>query len=238
MASIPHGTTVNAQGTTSVIAGPPTIPRVDITPSFLPPRTGTNRFASQTATAQGTARIPQDLTRFIADGRITQAILDDPNTVLRDVIAHQTIVSTTQVSISTVAERPIVAGGGVDNIAFLVNSGPDTIGSPNGPNAQTTQMDATFWIETVERTLVIPPFKPGQPPLKFPLHDQVTSTTTPQLSVNPGREVNTPTTIRLRFTQIQYSQVVFLNFNGLKWPHVSVATLVPGTVNVPSSAWG
>lgn len=28
-------------------------------------------------------------------------------------------------------------------------------------------------------------------------------------------------------TQIQYSQQVFLNFNGLSWPHVSVATLRP-----------
>ena len=27
------------------------------------------------------------------------------------------------------------------------------------------------------------------------------------------------------FTQLQYSQTVFLNFNGLTWPHVSVATL-------------
>jgi hypothetical protein len=58
------------------------------------------------------------------------------------------------------------------------------------------------------------------------------------LNVNPVREVTVPTTIRLHFTQIQYSQTVFLNFNGLRWPHVSVATLVPGTVNVPSSAWG
>jgi hypothetical protein len=28
-------------------------------------------------------------------------------------------------------------------------------------------------------------------------------------------------------TQIQYSQEVFLYFNGLTWPHVSVAMLVP-----------
>ena len=34
------------------------------------------------------------------------------------------------------------------------------------------------------------------------------------------------------YTQIQYSQSVFLNFNTLTWPHVSVATLVP-TADVP-----
>jgi len=38
--------------------------------------------------------------------------------------------------------------------------------------------------------------------------------------------------------QIQYSQLVLLNFNHLSWPHVSVATLVPvSPVSVPASAW-
>ena len=36
--------------------------------------------------------------------------------------------------------------------------------------------------------------------------------------------------------QIQYSQQVLLNFNGLSWPHVSVATLVPASpLPVPAS---
>jgi hypothetical protein len=39
-------------------------------------------------------------------------------------------------------------------------------------------------------------------------------------------------------TQIQYSQQVFLNFNGLTWPHISVATLVPSdAIPVPPSVW-
>jgi hypothetical protein len=37
----------------------------------------------------------------------------------------------------------------------------------------------------------------------------------------PGGVVNVTT------KQIQYSQMVLLNFNGLSWPHVSVASLVP-----------
>jgi len=42
-------------------------------------------------------------------------------------------------------------------------------------------------------------------------------------------------TIALSTTQIQYSQEVVLNFNGLSWPHVSVATLVPADpVSVPA----
>jgi hypothetical protein len=43
----------------------------------------------------------------------------------------------------------------------------------------------------------------------------------------------------IKTPQIQYSQQVLLNFNGLSWPHVSVATLVPASpvpVPVPASA--
>jgi len=37
------------------------------------------------------------------------------------------------------------------------------------------------------------------------------------------------------FLQLQYSQVVMLDFNGLRWPHVSVATLrKQGTSSTPS----
>jgi hypothetical protein len=33
--------------------------------------------------------------------------------------------------------------------------------------------------------------------------------------------------VKVATTQIQYSQKVLLDFNGLSWPHVSVASLVP-----------
>jgi hypothetical protein len=234
MASIPHGTTINAQGTTMVVAGPPTIPAIDITPSFLQGG-GKNRFASQTAATGGTARIPQDLTAFIAEGRITQAMLDDPNSVLRTAIAGQNIVSTTQISISTSVVAPIVAGGGTDNISFLVNNGPDTIGSPNGPNAQSVQMNATFWIETVEHRIVIPPVPhPGPIPVPLPGlpgHGRVLTVDTGGVTPSTSR------TVTIRFTQIQYSQTVFLNFNGLSWPHVSVATLVSATPQPLPPGW-
>jgi hypothetical protein len=237
MASIPHGTTVNAQGTTTVIDGPPTIPVVNITPSFISSG-ALNRFPSQTASAPGTARIPQDLTSFIAEGTLTQTMLDDPNTVLRNAIAHQRIISTTQVSISTTVTPPVVAGGGVDNIAFLVNTGPDTIGGPTGPNAQTLQMSATFWIETVERVFTLPPFQLGGAPIRLPLAPELPGQLAPTIAIDPGRELTAPRDVTLRFTQIQYSQVVILNFNGLSWPHVSVATLVSSApLKVPPTAW-
>ena len=37
------------------------------------------------------------------------------------------------------------------------------------------------------------------------------------------------------FLQLQYSQIVMLDFNGLRWPHVSVATLrKQGTSSTPA----
>ena len=82
MASIPHGTTINAQGTFDKKPGPPVIPPVDITPIGNNGAGAKIRFPSQTATSTTTPRIPQDLSSFIAAGTITQAILDDPNSVL------------------------------------------------------------------------------------------------------------------------------------------------------------
>ena len=56
--------------------------------------------------------------------------------------------------------------------------------------------------------------------------------------MNPPIEITAPRTIKVTSTQIQYSQEVFLNFNGLTWPHVSVNTLVPADdIPVPPSAW-
>jgi len=91
MASIPHGTTVVAQGTFSTVTGKPAIPPVDMTPFQIGNPASKIRFPSQTAAANGTARIPQDLTSFIAANTITQKMLDDPNSLLRDHIASQNI---------------------------------------------------------------------------------------------------------------------------------------------------
>ncbi len=226
MASIPHGTTVLAQGTSSSTNGPPVIPPVSITPfqgaTHFP-------FPSQTATAHGTARIPQDLTAFIAAGTITQAILTDPNTVLRNAIAGQHITHTTTINISTSPAAPLF-GGGAENIAFLM-------GDAGGvkPNARTTLMTATFWIETVQHTILVPIFKAGDPPLTLqPEGPAPVGGAHPTFIVHPPGPIPVPHPITVTSTQIQYSQTVMLSFNGLTWPHVSVATLRPsGPIVVP-----
>jgi hypothetical protein len=235
MASIPHGTTINAQtlAPSTIINGPPNIPTVSITPFIIGSSPHTLiTFISQTVTNKDTPRIPQDLTKFIAAGTITQAVLNDPNTVLRDAIAGQTITKTIVFTVSTAPPLPEF-GGGTANIAFLQGNPPVTT-----PNANAVQMTATFWIETVEHKIVIPVFKPGQPPLRIAAPTAKPGQIAPVFLVEPPREITEPITITVTSTQIQYSQVVFLNFAGLTWPHVSVATLTPATEQtVPISAW-
>ena len=230
MASIPHGTTINAQGTAfAALNGPPDIKPVSITPALvapLPGQSGLRTFPSQTATAGGTARIPQDLSPFIAAETITQAMIDDPNTVLRNAIAHQKVVKTIPIVVSTGSVTPNSVPAGTTNIAFLQS------------NALAVQMTATFWLETVQQTVTIPVFKPGDPPVQVPLSPLGAGRIAPKLLVDPGRELTAPRQVTLEFKQIQYTQLVTLDFNGLRWPHVSVATLVPAsTVVVPPTAW-
>ncbi|MEN9868350.1 MAG: hypothetical protein RL748_3940 [Pseudomonadota bacterium] len=174
MGSIPHGTTIEAQGTFATFPGGPQIDPVNITPFPIGQPNQPIPFPSQQANLNNTLRIPQ-----VLPPTITQDMLNNPNSVLTEAIAGQNIISTTVLNISTVAAPPL-AGGGTDNILFLQGSGGS---APSGPNANAVQMTAVFWIETVQR-------KDGS-----------------------------------TFTQIQYTQTVFLNFNGLTWPHVSVATL-------------
>jgi hypothetical protein len=205
---------------------------LDIT-QFLTATGAKIAFPSQTATNKDMPRIPQDLTAYISAGTITQAILTDPNTVLRDHIKGQKITRTILISISTSPSTPLF-GGGTDNIAFLLGNA-----AASAPNAQTFKMTATFWIETVEHTILVPIFRPGQPPLSIAGESaKALGQPVPKFLVNPPIEITEPRQITVHSRQIQYSQEVFLNFNGLTWPHVSVATLVPATaIPVPPSVW-
>jgi hypothetical protein len=235
MASIPHGTTINAQGTCLVSpTGKPIISPVDITPFPVGGTQAANPipFPSQTAVNQGTARIPQDLTAFIAAGTITQAMLTDPNSVIRNHIAGVNITSTTVILISTQPGLPIF-GGGTDNIAFL-------LGDPAGakPNANAIKMEAIFWIEEVATTITVPAFTPGDKPITISPAPVNPSQPVPSFLINPSVAIPAPITIPVTYTQIQYTQTVLLVFAGLNWPHVSAATLVPqASIKLPDSAY-
>jgi hypothetical protein len=238
MASIPHGTTIEAQGIVLPVAGGPQIDPVDITPTVIATGVKVPKFPSQTALNQQTARIPQDLSPFMLQGTITQDLLDDPNSLLRNQIAGQNILSTTVLIVATNPAPPSVPaalfGGGTANTAFL-------LGDPaaQNPNAQAIAMSAIFWIETVEYILQIPAFGQGQGPINIqPDGPQPFGRPIPTFVVNPPIPVPAPMTLKVTGTQIQYTQTVMLNFSGLSWPHVSVATLVPSEpITIPDSAW-
>jgi hypothetical protein len=244
MASIPHGTTIVAQGVSlPLIAGGPTISAVSITPLIGGDPTKPFRFQNQTANNKTTRRIPQDLTALISAGKITQAILDDPNTVLRIQIAKQTITETVVILISTKPGSPFSGGplpagkeppapnfgGGTSDIAFLLGEASPPPGGL-GSNANSVQMDAVFWIETVVYEVVVPNLPAGTPPVVLDPVQKGTVPLVPQFVAEipfvPGKSF-AGGTVKVPTTQIQYSQKVVLDFNGLSWPHVSVASLVP-----------
>ncbi len=170
MASIPHGTTIVAQGAIlPAIAGPPPITPNNITPFQIGSPTRLIHFPESTlATATAFRSTPADM------AGVTQAMVDDPNSVLTAALTGQTITHTDTLKVSTASA---IIGGGTSNTAFLE-------GAADGPNANAVSVTSTFWIETVKGA-------GGQPD----------------------------------FLQLQYTQTVLLNFNGLSWPHVTVATL-------------
>jgi hypothetical protein len=171
MACIPHGTTVLAQGLATDFAGSPQIRSIDITPFVIGTAKKVPFPESNLATPSNFRSPPADI------AGISQAMVDNPNSVLTAAITGQTIKSTVVLDISSDPVTPVV-GGGLANTAFLQGA-PAT-----GPNAQATLVTAIFWIETVQ----------GQ---------------------GGGADI----------LQLQYTQTVLLNFNGLSWPHVTVGTL-------------
>jgi len=170
LATIPHGTSLVAQGSASTVNAAPTFVPASITPFTIAPPNKLIPFPeTNLEVATGFRTPPGDIPH------VTQAMVDNPNVALAAGIAGKTITSTTILNISTIDLNPPSSGGGTSNIAFLQ-------GAEGGPNALSVQMDATFWLERCEDPLGVQ-------------------------------------------WQLQYSQRVLLNFNGLSWPHVSVATL-------------
>ena len=189
MGTIPHGTTINAQG--RGFLSPDGKPRFTSS-SIMPFRIGSPDDGT-TGIVQFDEGKPPISTDFPARTPVselvglTDAHFSDPSLILSDLANSQNITKTTVFVISTDINAPNAPqgpnpgvpkeGGGTDNIAFLV-------GAAGGPNANAARMTATFWVEEVRDT--------------------------------DGSS----------FLQLQYIQRVLLDFNGLSWPHISLATLV------------
>lgn len=138
LASIPHGTTILAVGTASVVPGTLTIPAVDITPFQIGNPGNQFPFSEQTLANPS----PNSRTTPLP-AAIDQGLVNNPNGLLTSAItqlqaAGLTLTTTTVLHVDTV--NPVAGsqpGGGVDGIPFL-----------NPSNAQVADTSSTFWVET------------------------------------------------------------------------------------------
>ena len=134
LASIPHGTTITIQGTVTTAPGGPSIPAVSLTPFNEGHPNQPIDFPEQ--------HLNQS-TPFRTSGAgltgITQAMLDNPNSVLTK--NPPNVTTTTRLHVSTTPGVPDV-GGGTSDTAFLV-------GTKDGPNADPAHVTATFWLQTL-----------------------------------------------------------------------------------------
>jgi hypothetical protein len=169
LASIPHGTTILLQGTATTGAGGPSITAASLTPFSIGNRHQTVDFDEQHLN-----RNTQFRTSGVGLTGITQAMLNNPNSVLTKNPPNVTTTTTLHVSSTAGTAAGSIVGGGMANSAFLV-------GTKDGPNADAAHAAATFWLQTLAG------------------------------DTEPKR--------------LQYSQTVLLNFAGLSWPHITVATL-------------
>jgi hypothetical protein len=130
LACIPHGDALNAQGTALSVDGPPVIKPANTVPFPIGGQTpapgaphGFPEYDLSQPAAFRTAPLPAE---------ITQAVVDDPNTMLTAALADETISHTEVLIVST------DPGGAVANIPFIVQ------------NANAAFASAIFWIEQVE----------------------------------------------------------------------------------------
>jgi hypothetical protein len=220
LASIPHGVSLLMQGPTpSAVPKPggPNIPAIfpipelpafqpaagslglGIQPTDIPPLGGDGKehivpevnVAADIVGSQSNGPYPPDFQGFI----------NDPNSILRDAIAHQTILGTITIELSTAAVT-----NSIGNIPFLGLPNAAQAQNPVNPNAFVSSARATFWIEWVR---IDGPHPGNKPP------------------VLPGGGANPiqPFPGQPTFLQLQYSQLSILIFNGVLWPHINVGTL-------------
>ncbi|KAK5662611.1 hypothetical protein OQA88_8525 [Cercophora sp. LCS_1] len=259
MASIPHGTTINAQG-----IAPTKNDKQPGSPDFINKhaanakpfiignpkgvRLDKGTFQSMDIDQPNkTLRVPEgDLSKFSdkngGTGRITTAMIENPNLVLQKANEGLKMVDHVAFTVRTSSAKDpgdpgFQADGeetpGIANIAFLK------------PNANVEFMTSTFFVENVLYDVIVPgPLAPFEtvkevwatmPQVSVPgdttgkLQPSLAPTPVFSITAGPGGMPEAKKTIQVLGTQLQYTQAVSLNFAGLTWPHMSVATIVPTT---------
>ncbi|KAF5643364.1 uncharacterized protein FTJAE_3164 [Fusarium tjaetaba] len=187
------------------------------------------RFDNQDADKDTTRRLPQGLRKFIANGSITQQIIDDPNTILRQANEAKDIIENIMFIVSTNAP-PGAFGGGTSNIGFNIGSDEgkkaEASREKKSGNANAVDVTAHYWVSKIRTNVELDPsMSVGQ--TVFPA-SQGPRDAVPEFFIDEHVEIpSSKKTVTVAYDQIQYSQMVMLDFNGLKWPHVTVATLAP-----------
>ncbi len=130
LASIPHGDAINLQGQSISIDAGPKIEPANTVPFPIggaapPPGTKNEIPEYDLALASPFRTSPLPLP-------ITQALVDDPNTLLIEALKGLKVLHTEVLAVSSIPH------GGVENIPFVVE------------NANAASVSSIFWIETVE----------------------------------------------------------------------------------------
>jgi hypothetical protein len=246
LASIPHGTAINCQGfepdMNNPIPGKPNIKPVSVlpfpmgTPEDL--ETFAEFFPQLNFDKKYDLRIPQEIK---SGGILTAPLMSNPNLMLIEFNDNSTKKRITEHLFFSVHSDPKVSGipgGGTANTAFLAGSGIRDGRQNPGPNADGVSVGCDYWISTVEYDVLLPE---GDFPADKNKNIIVDSEArkeekdTEKIIVSPcfklelDKNLNIPpnTVVKLKATQIQYSQNVTLDFDEMGWPHISVATLSP-----------
>jgi len=144
LASVPHGSTILAQGTSTLLDTPPVIGPANTVPfpvGAAEPGPGTpNNLPEYNLGTPSNSRttLTPDVGQAAAGADVSQAAVTDPNSLLTAEITGQTITATTVLHVSTADDPANHTFGGAENIPFLQ------------ANAGVAQVSATFWIETVQ----------------------------------------------------------------------------------------
>jgi hypothetical protein len=250
LASIPHGTTINAQAVDpgfGWIQGPTevfdTAAHINkITPFFIG-TTNDLEFDNHKLPEVGTRnrlpnvlhRAPHDFNRILAIKEFNTPInsLDKINK-LKTIVKHRTFeVTTESKKPGDTTANGLLPGGGTSNIAFL--QGNKAVGARDtDANANAVKVTCRYWISVVRVDITVPPTNHGRVEVTPPKPAGVPEGVTyfhPTFIVPLRRPLTKAITFPVDYVQIQYAQNVTLDFGPLSWPHISVATLIPGSAD-------
>lgn len=203
LSTIPHGNAMVAQGQAINSAGPPIFGPVNVNPFRIgggPAIDFPELHLDQPSNFRTTPLPPANALSEALDLTF-QDVVTNPALLLARTIERQTIFNTTEISVATSATIPVT------------NTAPIT--TPNGEGG----VENIAFLNSVTGTS-----PPPAPPHTLPNADaaEVFATFWVEEVQNPFGDGT--------FFQLQYSQTVYLNFAGLTWPHVSVATLIRSSV--------